>query len=892
MEDAKQLFKCFGPQVRCGYVMYASQVATTRTAQMLYTPTLRFLHSPADPRETTRRYYALHGATVLGDHSARANRLAREGAYAIKNYFLQCDIDLGLNVNSLLEKATFTDEKGMVQKLQPSPIDIEDDQTYEMISLYRQYYFWYTDVIRDYSLKISKPVFKERQQQIKDRLAGFEQHQRVIPTERNLFPRPLRNTSQSDSAPRIDTIISRRQHGAEAFWTVTLCGSPAEVQVEEKTTLWLHNISENALKCSQYLQKYGTGPPSGLQAIQAGPMELQPADCAAATPPVLLSTDSQQTVSLCGVSGDFHGETVNSVPPPRVSRDSLSPFPFGSQDWPPTSALAPPAALASSSSLAQLGPGEHPVSNNSDPPRPSIQEPSDKQPDKSPARRRKRKRHTPIFSDHDSGSDFQLEEPESTQNPNKKNQQELNPSFLHDSDEEGDNLEYEVEDIVDWRNENGTREWRVRWKGFNESYDRWLNAEQLSGAVELLDQYNRKHNIDTMDSPCTSLFASPTSSPASSEDEFHPSPKNPDRRTRARRINRRPSLDAAGWKLEAKALNIELLTALLDTKALAQECEELKIARAILTKSAEFRLAHDSLHTVATRIVDQIERHNDLSTQMFFELPPTASASDAWGSRLATLTLTCIADIGSTIPSMVAGSHIHNLIARGVQAQVCRSLVGIYQWLVHLGPSLAEQLTQIHKTSGLAELTSRFPDLAPMVDHIVSFVREHQKLQQQRVEESAARRKKNTSAGRGSGRGRSRGRPKKRRVGEHPETEILAGGTDDPSPEPSTQKKPLRKVKQPNPFARVPANLWGLLSTAKQNQHITLTPLGAAVFLADEDEVYKTATEELCRLWDEHLILKPMLKVDAYLNPNERLTKSRSEILATLLETGYLLLSL
>jgi hypothetical protein len=217
MEDAKQLFKCFGPQIHCGYVMYASRVATTRTTQMLYTPTLCFLHSPTDPRETTRRYYALHGATVLGDHSARANRLARKGAYAIKNYFLQCDIDLGLNVNSLLEKATFMDEKGMVQKLQPSPIDIEDDQTYEMISLYRQYYFWYTDVIRDYSLKISKPVFKERQQQIKDRLAGFEQHQRVIPTEHNLLSQPLRNLSQSESALRIDTIISRHQHGAEVY---------------------------------------------------------------------------------------------------------------------------------------------------------------------------------------------------------------------------------------------------------------------------------------------------------------------------------------------------------------------------------------------------------------------------------------------------------------------------------------------------------------------------------------------------------------------------------------------------------------------------------------------------------------------------------------------------
>jgi hypothetical protein len=33
--------------------------------------------------------------------------------------------------------------------------------------------------------------------------------------------------------------------------------------------------------------------------------------------------------------------------------------------------------------------------------------------------------------------------------------------------------------------QNGTREWQVQWKGFNKSYDRWLNAEQLKYTVPI-----------------------------------------------------------------------------------------------------------------------------------------------------------------------------------------------------------------------------------------------------------------------------------------------------------------------------------------------------------------------------------------------------------------------
>ncbi|KAJ7032325.1 hypothetical protein C8F04DRAFT_1262078 [Mycena alexandri] len=69
MELATSLFQQFGDQIRCGYVMYPSSAATTHSTPHLYTPSTRFIHSPADPRDSTQRYYMTSdgAANVLGD---------------------------------------------------------------------------------------------------------------------------------------------------------------------------------------------------------------------------------------------------------------------------------------------------------------------------------------------------------------------------------------------------------------------------------------------------------------------------------------------------------------------------------------------------------------------------------------------------------------------------------------------------------------------------------------------------------------------------------------------------------------------------------------------------------------------------------------------------------
>ena len=55
---------------------------------------------------------------------------------------------------------------------------------------------------------------------------------------------------------------------------------------------------------------------------------------------------------------------------------------------------------------------------------------------------------------------------------------------------------YEVDEIVAHRVRNGVRQWRVRWKGYDESHDTWEPASSFVGHPhEDWMRYNAQHHI-------------------------------------------------------------------------------------------------------------------------------------------------------------------------------------------------------------------------------------------------------------------------------------------------------------------------------------------------------------------------------------------------------------
>ncbi|KAJ7604019.1 hypothetical protein FB45DRAFT_881030 [Roridomyces roridus] len=267
VDSARELFKKFGPHVRCGYVMYPSITATTRSAQILYTKSLRFLYTPADSRAEKRKYYASHGQAILGDHRSRFNRFGREGVlgFNIKSFFIekylaqvvggdntnfliQCGLSSTLNTDDLLASLTYTDEAGLTRTLEPAPFDIDNDSDYAMMSLYRAFYTHWREVLGLYSLGLTHSTFTAQQTKITKYLAGITQRASGIPKERNLVV--VRSVPARDGAPLIERVLGHRKQGSDMIWSVLLVGSN-EIRNVSEATWWLKQ-GENAVKCLKY----------------------------------------------------------------------------------------------------------------------------------------------------------------------------------------------------------------------------------------------------------------------------------------------------------------------------------------------------------------------------------------------------------------------------------------------------------------------------------------------------------------------------------------------------------------------------------------------------------------------------------------------------------------
>jgi hypothetical protein len=193
----------------------------------MYTPSLRFLHSPPpNVRDAHRTYYATHGDVILGDYRSRANRLGAEGLYAIKNYLAQCRLHLRFGIDTLLQSTTFVDENGQQQPLEPSLLDIEDDDTWELICIYMRYYSWAYSQAQKYSLGLTKTRFLECQKRIKAVREGKNTNPKHLPTECQTWPElPRIEVAASPMDPQIDRVIGRRSNGAKVcclFYTLSI----------------------------------------------------------------------------------------------------------------------------------------------------------------------------------------------------------------------------------------------------------------------------------------------------------------------------------------------------------------------------------------------------------------------------------------------------------------------------------------------------------------------------------------------------------------------------------------------------------------------------------------------------------------------------------------------
>ncbi|KAJ6533928.1 hypothetical protein DFH09DRAFT_1092303 [Mycena vulgaris] len=311
------------------------------------------------------------------------------------------------------------------------------------MQLYHRFYFWFHDVIAEYLLGVTRPQFKEKQAMIPSPVSEILKPQKTLLTEHRVLPNPHRHQTQTDTFPLIDHIISRRQHGAELyhrqyghsfvramqnkgnFLSIKLIGKHwfHGVQCLETHSFFFCRLTRepNRLKCLEYLKKHGASVPA----------ELTPAIDIPETHVTHVPDTGSSVVSPPGI-------TSSEAFVPGINPDSLAQTSGGADSHVPIVADQIPAGNDTNSATGR-------PTDDADSSLPMVTEVVGNV--GGTIASRKQKRRMVSFFDSDGGS--AREQPEASEKPSRKKTKqviELESEF-----------EYEVEDILEAREENSPR---------------------------------------------------------------------------------------------------------------------------------------------------------------------------------------------------------------------------------------------------------------------------------------------------------------------------------------------------------------------------------------------------------------------------------------------------
>jgi hypothetical protein len=264
--------------------------------------------------------------------------------------------------------------------------------------------------------------------------------------------------------------------------------------------------------------------------------------------------------------------------------------------------------------------------------------------------------------------------------------------------------------------------------------------------------------------------------------------------------------------LEEQHVKKELLV-LLEPSRLLNELQTLQSRKDSDLAKKKSKVVLSPL-VIAAEMVDQVRINNELSSTLFFQ--------NKWDGSIAWTSFYSITSLAKAFPAMVERWGVYQIVARAVQAVICRSLVAVSDWLLYQGPNLAGTLMAIHESHGLDGLQRHFSKFAGLVDHIVRHI---SSLAPKPV----------------------KSKRKRARV----QAEDLPTSPADLNRE---------------DLSHIPADFYGLCSSPSSKASIPL-PLPAEFARSghigrEKSAIYEAAKRCLMKLWEEHLILPHMAAID------------------------------
>ncbi|KAJ7173157.1 hypothetical protein C8R46DRAFT_1344751 [Mycena filopes] len=451
-------------------------------------------------------------------------------------------------------------------------------------------------------------------------------------------------------------------------------------------------------------------------------------------------------------------------------------------------------------------------------------------------------------------------------------EREGNPA---DDDDDLDDGEYYIKEIVDMRTDGTEPTWRVRWEGYTEEHDVWMTQIELSGAQEVLADYNDKHNIVC---PPLIVMSPRGSSPTPSvESDYIPPIETHlgSKRAHLSDSDEAQPDEGGGNQLEDEVDELEDeesviclqadkladLEKLFDSEFRELEHEALAATEENLKRNKQYFTP-----VASSAIVEALVSQNELQTQfndyMSF-VPKLSMHAPSWTQHSAVLSLGRVVQATGVLPDLVTNEIKTLILDRSLRWEIARSHLLLYSWYQSTGPRLAQMLFDLHRSGyhtpqgGFPAVYKVHPTFAALVHHIVLYVTAQAENKREAVK--AKRRKTTTAAPR-----------------HHPIA--LIPHPQCPMPIPPTDIRSL------------PFDLYGLRDsppkkTTSKPKRIPLSLPREKLSLKNIDDIYRCSVTMLQEIWSTELILPPVASLDkscsatARLKPEE-LARLKSKVIA------------
>ncbi|KAJ6477846.1 hypothetical protein C8R47DRAFT_1323241, partial [Mycena vitilis] len=235
-EAVEAVYNMAGPEDRCFFVPYPTQVAYSRAAELAVSPPLTFgnLGAPVHHKLHAKNF-SQDGYTVLGSHRDRFTRLSREIIWGALNALAFAGLELTMETADLFRQLQYLDEAGKSCRIEPPQMhDIKHDAAY--ITKMRGYLAWHFVLSEKYLIRITKDGYQTVQACL--RLRRQLQEQVFPPVERRAIQSFSSSPSESEPEHVVSDVVGRDVAEGQVKWSVRVDAMDDVLVVPEMSWLF------------------------------------------------------------------------------------------------------------------------------------------------------------------------------------------------------------------------------------------------------------------------------------------------------------------------------------------------------------------------------------------------------------------------------------------------------------------------------------------------------------------------------------------------------------------------------------------------------------------------------------------------------------------------------